>query len=116
MNMRFFNHLNLDDKIGYTNFGFIRGFKIPITDNQKDDNENKFHKYRKLVMILTNKNKIGLNGIEKRGFKTYHIDHKISIWYGFKNGIPESQIADISNLRLIPYKENMEKGIKCIFD
>lgn len=43
------------------------------------------------------------------------IDHKISIWYGFHNGIPVEDIANISNLRWIPSKENCLKGIKSVF-
>ncbi len=70
--------------------------------------------YRKLVHKLTELQPLDtLENIDKRGFKDHHVDHKISIWYGWKNNIPADEIAHISNLRLIPYKENMCKGIKC---
>lgn len=40
----------------------------------------------------------------------YQLDHKISISDGFSKNIDPSIIADISNLRMIPWKENREKG------
>jgi hypothetical protein len=73
-----------------------------------------FVAYRKKVMKLTESVKHLLPGIEKRSFKHYHIDHKVSIWFGFKNGIPAEKIACIDNLRMLPAKENMLKGRKCI--
>jgi hypothetical protein len=43
----------------------------------------------------------------------YALDHKTSIWYGWKNGIPAETIGHISNLRYIPSLQNLTKGIKC---
>lgn len=37
------------------------------------------------------------------------VDHKISISYGYKNNIPPHHIADISNLRWFPSKDNGDK-------
>lgn len=37
------------------------------------------------------------------------VDHKISISYGYKNNIPPDHIADISNLRWFPSKDNWDK-------
>ena len=37
------------------------------------------------------------------------VDHKISISYGYKNNIPPHHIADISNLRCFPSKDNGDK-------
>lgn len=70
--------------------------------------------YRKKVWEETNKQDLkSLKNYELRGFKNYHLDHKISIFYGFKNNIDYKIIGNISNLKMIPYKENMIKGIKC---
>ena len=44
----------------------------------------------------------------------YVIDHKISIWYGFNNGMSVEEVSDLSNLRWITAKENCLKGIKCV--
>lgn len=66
--------------------------------------------YREEVVRLTDENDLSvLANYERRGFRDYHLDHKASIWYGFKNGISPDAIADISNLRFIPYLENMVK-------
>ena len=70
--------------------------------------------YKKKVWELTEQNDLSvLDNFERRGFKDYHLDHKVSIYYGFKNGIPEEHIAHVSNLRMIPHKENTDKGIDC---
>lgn len=78
--------------------------------------KEQFYIYRKQVWEITNnQDLLSLQDIDKRGFTNYHLDHKVSIFYGFKNNIPAETIGDISNLRMIPYKENMRKGIKCDF-
>lgn len=70
--------------------------------------------YRRLVWKLTNLQPVStLENHHLRGFHNYHLDHKVSIWYGWKNNIPADQIADISNLRFIPWMENMRKGVRC---
>ena len=81
---------------------------------QKFRNKNRevesFHTYRRRVQRLTEKVKDAIPGIEERGFKTFHIDHRVSIYRGYKNGIPAEEIADLSNLHLIPADENLKKG------
>lgn len=44
----------------------------------------------------------------------YSLDHKVSIWFGWKNNIPPETIGDISNLRWITAYENTVKGTKCV--
>ena len=44
------------------------------------------------------------------------IDHKVSIDYGFKNNIPASNIAHISNLRFIPSNQNSKKNSESFID
>ena len=76
--------------------------------------KRQFDLYRKQVQDLTELQPLHeLEGIEKRGFRDHHIDHKISIWHGYKNAMDPEQIAHISNLRMLPYKENMRKGKSC---
>jgi hypothetical protein len=69
-----------------------------------------FHAYRRRVNRLTEAVKHLIPEIDKRGWETYHIDHKLSIYKGYRSGIAAEVIADISNLHLIPYKENLKKG------
>lgn len=70
-------------------------------------------KYQIEVKELTEKVAHLIPGIENRGFKAYHIDHITSIWFGYKHGISVERIADLSNLRMLPYKDNMRKGRRC---
>ncbi len=40
----------------------------------------------------------------------YHLDHIVSIRYGFDNNIPPEEIAVKENLQMLPWKENISKG------
>lgn len=84
--------------------------KSPMKYVEINVKKNPWIDYRKKVRAMTELVCKNIPGIEKRGFKDYHIDHIVSIWNGFKKGIPPNQIADINNLRMIPYKENLLKG------
>lgn len=44
----------------------------------------------------------------------YSLDHKVSVWYGWKNNISPETIGHITNLRYILCLENTVKGIKCV--
>lgn len=72
--------------------------------------------YKNLVKRLTENTKHNLEGIANRGWDKHHIDHKISIHFGFKNNIPPENIAHESNLRVIPKEDNCLKGTRCIVD
>lgn len=65
---------------------------------------------------LTEYNAPMLEGIEKRGFKKYDIDHIVPISYGYKNRIPAELIGSIENLRIISNKENLIKNNKITED
>jgi len=78
---------------------------------------DKFVKYRTEVDRLTNRQPINtLKNVDKRGKAgingAYHLDHIKSVWYGFKNKIPAKEIADIKNLRFIPWLDNQKKWYK----
>jgi hypothetical protein len=81
-----------------------------IAYNEKPIVKLTFKQYHRRVNKLTEKVKGSIEGIEKRGWDSYHIDHKISIHYGFKNEIEPEKISDISNLRMLPKKTNTDKG------
>ena len=58
-----------------------------------------------------------IKNIEKRdnhakNKNAYHIDHMVSLYEGFTNGIPPCIIGSLYNLRCIPYKENLKKQKK----
>jgi hypothetical protein len=44
------------------------------------------------------------------------VDHKYSIFYGFKHGVPLEEIVDRSNLRVISARKNSHKGIRIFID
>jgi hypothetical protein len=68
------------------------------------------------VFELTEEVKHQIDGIENRGFNTYHIDHKISVKWGFENNIPEEHIAHIDNLQMLWWEENFNKNVVCEVD
>lgn len=75
-----------------------------------------FELYKIKVKELTEDVKHLIPGIENRGYFKYHIDHRISIKWGFENNIPEEHIAHIDNLRMLWWKENLNKNIICEVD
>lgn len=98
-----------------------------ININSKSD----FKVYKLCVDNLTNKNKKelfkkwdGFDYYDKSYIKEYlnlnsnnplypSIDHKISIFYGYKNKIPPDIIGDINNLCITKRKINSTKNKKC---
>jgi hypothetical protein len=51
-----------------------------------------------------------LENSDKRGWKSYHLDHIYPISMGFKENISPEKIGNIKNLRFIPFEENIRKG------
>lgn len=87
-----------------------------VTKGMPSDSKKKWKVYRKKCWEMTNTQPISsLVNFEKRSFNGWHLDHKISIWYGFVNNIPHKIIGHISNLEMIESNENMKKGTKCNF-
>lgn len=100
--------------------------KGPYANNVQSNWKSEWNNYRKAVRNITKQQPVdNLPNADKPRAKSkahfhsslyYVIDHKISIWYGYKNNILPEVIGDISNLRWITTKENSVKGIKCIMD
>lgn len=75
-----------------------------------------WRKYRNLVWRITEQQPLRkLPNYDKRAFKGYHLDHKVSIWYGYKNRIDPKLIGSIHNLEFIPHEQNGLKGTKSNF-
>ncbi len=77
-----------------------------------------FDLYYKRVIYFTNKQSLhtllnfetrGLAGIEG----AHHVDHKVSIKYGFENNIPPYIIGNINNLEMLPWRDNLYKSSNC---
>ncbi len=83
---------------------------IPVCEKQL------WRNYRRKVWKITEKQNLKkLPNYEKRAFRGYHLDHKVSIWYGYKNSLDPKLIGGIDNLEFIPHKDNLRKGIKSNF-
>ncbi len=54
----------------------------------------------------------GLKNSELRKRKKYHLDHKVSICYGFNNNIPPEIISSIHNLEILTCSDNCSKHNK----
>lgn len=76
-----------------------------------------FKLYRKRVDITTrrtfreHKDKI-LDSHKHRGHFSHHLDHVYSVYDGWKNKVEPEVISHWSNLRMIPYDENVRKNSK----
>lgn len=118
---------------GYKNIMFDPNRKIEITKKARLAREKNgncfpqslmktFEKYRNRVHSLTNKNKFikftdeQFKKIGKMGNENaYQIDHMVSIKEGFIKKIPIEIISNPENLRLIHWRENLNKRDKsCI--
>jgi hypothetical protein len=84
--------------------------------DKKKSRNPEFERYKERVWELTNQVKHLIEGIEDRGWRKFHIDHKISIKWGFDNNIPAKSIAHIDNLRMMWWKDNFVKNIVCEID
>lgn len=40
----------------------------------------------------------------------YHLDHIVSVRWGFDNNVPVDGIARLENLRMLPWRQNVSKG------
>lgn len=86
---------------------------IPLADYE----DFELYKYR--VWECTNKQNIkSLDNYELRGRSdlsnsAHHLDHKYSMFQGFKDNIPPFIIGNICNLEMLYYFDNISKGKKC---
>lgn len=74
--------------------------------------------YKEVIQITRLQNIKILENYEKQSKApdehAYHLDHIYPIIKGFENNIPPEMIGDISNLRFIPWKENLHKSDKLL--
>ena len=112
-----FNHINrLGENNAYIKYVLkeegitYREYLSHLTDKEK---------YYKAVIRITRLQNIQiLENYDKRanapGEHAYHLDHIYPIIKGFEDNIPPEIIGDISNLRFIPWKENLQKADKLL--
>lgn len=84
------------------------GIATPM--EKRDD----FREYRNKVGLESARHNLHLlENFDKRGPKGYHLDHKYSVFEGFKNNVPVEIIGHFCNLEMLHYSENTSKGEKC---
>lgn len=77
---------------------------------------DKMHDFRKKVRGLTekvyksNKHLINPNDLPRGRNTGYHVDHIVPIIECFKRGWTAEQAADVSNLQMLPWMDNLSKG------
>jgi hypothetical protein len=86
--------------------------------NLSDEELLKFEKYMKQVRCLTAKTykifKSVINPNNLMNSKTeYHIDHKYSIYEGFKNNVDAKIISSKENLEMLHSLDNLRKNTTC---
>ncbi len=88
----------------------INGTIVPLSE--KPD----FEHYRMLVTRITNSQPLtDLENIDNRGRTPddFHLDHKYSVFQGFKDNILPYYIGNINNLEMINSIANISKRTKC---
>jgi len=108
--------LNNIDENGNNHYDRLYIKMISLGHWIKPEDKNDFDHYRQKVWKETKKQPLYLlENIEKRGrgFDEYHLDHRYSIFQGFKDYIPIHIIGGIKNLEMIIARDNLIKGRKC---
>jgi hypothetical protein len=79
--------------------------------SSKDQNRAQYLLYADKVRALTEKN-FRRDYIENKELRsrTFHLDHIVSIFHCWQEGIPPEIAADPLNLRIISGKDNLKKG------
>lgn len=88
-----------------------------IKDHGKDYDPAEFELYAKKVRRLSerkynlHKNTLNPHNLKRgQGKNDYHLDHKTSIIFCFKNKISEIDASNLANLELLSRKDNLAKG------
>lgn len=94
---------------------WANGMKAWIEKYGRDYDASEWKQYQRKVRQLSDrvyrKNKAIINPLNlPRGMRTYHLDHKLSIFEGFKQGLEPEVVARVENLQMLPATENISKG------
>ncbi len=109
----------IDEKYGsYSVLQDIKNKKMKWCEYREYD-KNSLVKYRASVYSYTRMNDLAsLKNYDKRGRldlkpDAYHLEHKYSIFTGFKNNIHPAILGCMHNLEMIQGKENIRKSDEC---
>jgi hypothetical protein len=87
-----------------------RGQIVPLSE------KSAFKQYEAIVRNETEKTyrkNVDIIDPERKRGNDFHLDHIISIQYGFMNNVDTDVISNVNNLRVISAKENMTKKTSC---
>lgn len=113
------------DKFGSTSpagnsliFSKIRKTKVDRGLFVDTKDKTNYENYRDMVRNISEKQQLAsLPNIEKRGHISvkgaYQLDHRYSIFEGFRNKIPPNIIGHICNLQMLPGSDNYAKKTEC---
>lgn len=103
-------------EVGKRNFKKIAEYnyknKIWVRPEDKEGYKGYVEQVRKLTQKNFTKHFYDIKNSKLRG-PDWHLDHMVSISYGYNHDIPVDVIAHYKNLEVIPAKENDSKGYKC---
>jgi hypothetical protein len=84
-----------------------------LYEQQTPSKREAFQAYKKRVWAITSQQPLHtLENYDKRGFDSYHVDHTMSIWDGFRNGVAPEIVGWIGNLSMIEASKNMRKSTR----
>lgn len=114
-------HMNNIDEHGRNGYSQIAVKAILKGNRTKEEkgmiisskNKDEFYRYKSVIIHLTEK----LRKSVSEGYKTglagqagaFHIDHIFSIKEGYEKNISPFAIANVKNLRMIPWEKNLKK-------
>lgn len=114
-------HMNNIDEYGRNGYSQI-AVKAIIKGNKTKEkkgmiisskNRDEFYRYKSVIIYLTEKIRKSVSEGYKTGLAgeegAFHIDHIFSIKEGYEKNISPFVIADIKNLRMIPWEKNLKK-------
>ena len=83
--------------------------------NYTEDELKRLENYRQCIKRLSEENfrryYYEVNSdMKERGLYKYHLDHIYSVADGFKNGVLPEVIANINNLQILWWRDNVSKG------
>ena len=107
-------------KTGRTNRRLLREKKAEIRRRDRERNKKRvmtdFRRYKDRAWKETNSQPLDtLENFHLRAFNGWHVDHVLSIFEAYKLGLPVETVGHISNLRMIPYGDNLSKNTKTVF-
>lgn len=97
------------EKTAKTRFGVYTGIKKLPEYKIYRYYVDRFTKLQPLHLLPNFERRAGYG----KSLDPYQLDHKFSVTQGFLNNIPPYIIAHISNLEMLPSKENNSKGGNC---